>query len=105
QSIKASGVPFRLPNQQERAQRLGAVLHVLYLIFNEGYTTSTGPHLQRTELSREAIRVTRAAHQFLPSDSGDVRLPALMLRPHVGRTAGTGPGGELILLTKQDRTL
>ena len=52
QSIKASGVPFRLPTSQERAQRLRVVLHVLYLIFNEGYTTSAGPQLQRRELSR-----------------------------------------------------
>src|SRR5437588_894119 len=58
QSIKASGVPFRLPGRQERAQRLGVVLHVLYLIFNEGYTSSVGPQLQRCELSREAIRLT-----------------------------------------------
>src|SRR6266571_596877 len=56
QSIKASGLPFRLPSLQERAQRLRAVLHVLYLIFNEGYTSSIGPDLQRQELSREAIR-------------------------------------------------
>ena len=105
QSIKASGVPFRLPNQQERAQRLGAVLHVLYLIFNEGYTTSTGPHLQRTELSREAIRVTRAVHHLLPNDSEVAGLLALMLLTDARRTARTGPGGELIPLTKQDRTL
>ena len=56
-SIKASGVPFRLPTNEERAQRLRAVLHVLYLIFNEGYSSSVGPHLQRLELSREAIRL------------------------------------------------
>ena len=59
QSIKASGVPFRLPSPQERAERLPAVLHVLYLIFNEGYASSIGPHLQRLDLAREAIRLTR----------------------------------------------
>src|SRR5438034_6187067 len=68
QTIKASGVPFQLPTSQERAQRLRAVLHVLYLIFNEGYTTSAGPHLQRLELSREAIRLTRSVHSLLPED-------------------------------------
>src|SRR5713226_3321071 len=67
-SIKSSGVPFRLPTSQERAQRLGAVLHVLYLIFNEGYTSSAGRHLQRLELSREAIRLTRCVHTLLPED-------------------------------------
>ena len=61
QSIKASGVPFQLPTAGERAARLGAVLHVLYLIFNEGYTASSGPELQRTDLSSEAIRLARAA--------------------------------------------
>ena len=61
QTIKASGAPFRVPTNQQRAQRLRAVLHVLYLIFNEGYASSAGPHLQRLELSREAIRLTRSA--------------------------------------------
>ena len=68
QSIKTSGVPFRLPTHRVRAERLGAVLHVLYLTFNEGYTTSTGPHLLRTDLSHEAIRLTRAVHGQLPAD-------------------------------------
>ena len=61
QSIRASGVPFAMPTERERAERLGAVLHVLYLIFNEGYASSAGPQLQRTDLSNEAIRLTRAA--------------------------------------------
>src|SRR5579864_6980150 len=68
QSIKASGVPFRLPTDQERTQRLRAVLHVLYLIFNEGYTSSVGTELLRLDLSREAIRLTRAVHNLLPDD-------------------------------------
>ncbi|MGH9611700.1 MAG: RNA polymerase sigma factor [Bryobacteraceae bacterium] len=105
QSIKASGMPFRLPTSQERAQRLRTVLHVLYLIFNEGYTSSAGPHLQRTELSREAIRLTRAVHNLLPSDGEVAGLLALMLLTDARRVARTGPGGELIPLTKQDRTL
>ena len=66
QTIKSSGVPFSLPTRAERAERLTAVLHVLYLIFNEGYTSSFGQVLQRTELSSEAIRLGRALHQLLP---------------------------------------
>lgn len=105
QSIKASGVPFRLPTDQERAERLRTVLKVLYLIFNEGYTTSTGPHLQRLELSREAIRITRCVHVLLPDDGEVAGLLALMLLTDARRTARTGPDGELIPLPKQDRAL
>jgi RNA polymerase sigma factor (sigma-70 family) len=105
QSIKASGVPFRLPTDEERAQRLHAVLHVLYLIFNEGYTNSVGPQLQRLELSREAIRLTRSVHASLPDDGEIAGLLALMLLTDARREARTGPDGELIPLTKQDRTL
>ncbi|HWY48754.1 MAG TPA: sigma-70 family RNA polymerase sigma factor [Bryobacteraceae bacterium] len=103
QSIKASGVPFSLPTNSEKAQRLRAVLHVLYLIFNEGYTSSAGPHLQRTELSAEAIRLTRAVHKLLPEDAEVAGLLALMLLTDARRVARTGPDGELIPLTKQDR--
>ena len=105
QTIKASGVPFQLPTSQERAQRLRAVLHVLYLIFNEGYTTSAGPHLQRLELSREAIRLTRSVHALLSDDGEVAGLLALMLLTDARRAARTGPDEELIPLTKQDRTL
>ena len=105
QSVKASGVPFRLPTNQERAQRLRAVLHVLYLIFNEGYTSSIGSQLQRPELSREAIRLTRAVHNLLPDEGEVAGLLALMLLTDARRAARTGPDGELIPLTKQDRTL
>jgi RNA polymerase sigma factor (sigma-70 family) len=105
QSIKASGVPFRMPTEQERAQRLHAVSHVLYLIFNEGYTSSGGPDLQRLELSREAIRLTRAVQKLLPDDGEVAGLLSLMLLTDARRAARTGPGGELIPLTKQDRTL
>lgn len=105
QSIKASGVPFRIPTNEERAQRLRTVLHVLYLIFNEGYTSSVGPDLQRTELSREAIRLTRAVHNLLPDDGEVAGLLALMLLTDARRVARTGADGELIPLTKQDRTL
>jgi RNA polymerase sigma factor (sigma-70 family) len=105
QTIKASGVPFRLPTDEERAQRLRAVLHVLYLIFNEGYTSSFGPELQRPELSREAIRLTRAVHKLLQEDGEVAGLLALMLLTDARRAARIGPDGELIPLTKQDRTL
>ncbi len=105
QSVKSSGVPFCLPTEQERAQRLRAVLHVLYLIFNEGYLSSVGPQLQRRDLASEAIRLTRAVHSLLP-DNGDVAgLLALLLLTDARRAARTGPDGELIPLTKQDRTL
>jgi predicted RNA polymerase sigma factor len=105
QSIKSSGVPFHLPTDQERAQRLRAVLHVLYLIFNEGYTSSIGPQLQRSELSYEAIRLTRVVHTLLPDDSEVAGLLALILLTDARRAARAGPDGELIPLTKQDRTL
>jgi predicted RNA polymerase sigma factor len=105
QSIKGSGVPFTLPTSQERAERLRAVLHVLYLIFNEGYTSSGGPELQRLELSAEAIRLTRIVRALLPDDAEVEGLLALMLLTDARRAARTGPDGELIPLTKQDRTL
>ena len=104
-SIKASGVPFGMPTDQERAQRLGAVLHVLYLIFNEGYASSIGPDLQRSDLSSEAIRLARAVHHLLSDDGEAAGLVALMLLTDARRAARTGPDGELIPLTKQDRTL
>jgi RNA polymerase sigma factor (sigma-70 family) len=105
QNIKASGVPFTLPTSQERAQRLRTVLHILYLIFNEGYTSSIGPHLQRLELSGEAIRLTRAVHNVLPDDGEVAGLLALMLLTDARRPARTTPDGELIPLMKQDRSL
>jgi RNA polymerase sigma factor (sigma-70 family) len=105
QSIKQSRVPFRLPDAGERARRLSSVLHVLYLIFSEGYTTSSGPALRRTDLSNEAMRLTRAVHQLLPDDGEVAGLLALMLLTDARRAARTGPGGELIPLDEQDRTL
>jgi RNA polymerase sigma factor (sigma-70 family) len=105
QSIKASGVPFRMPSEHERIEQLGVVLHVLYLIFNEGYTSSAGPHLRRSELSQEAIRLTRTVHHLLPNDAEVAGLLGLMLLTDARRSARTGPDGELIPLTRQDRTL
>ncbi|KYF84830.1 RNA polymerase subunit sigma-24 [Sorangium cellulosum] len=103
QSIKASGVPFQVPTPEEQAQRLGAVLHVLYLIFNEGYTTSSGPELHRSDLSSEAIRLTRTVRALLPDDGEVAGLLSLMLLTDARRAARTGPAGELIPLDEQDR--
>jgi len=105
QRIKASGVPLAMPDGRERAERLGAVLHVLYLIFNEGYTSSSGDSLHRTDLSHEAIRLTRAVHEILPDDAEVTGLLALMLLTDARRPARTGPDGELIPLDEQDRGL
>jgi RNA polymerase sigma factor (sigma-70 family) len=105
QRIKASRVPFTMPDGDERAQRLRSVLHVLYLIFNEGYTSSAGPNLHRTELSGEAIRLTRAVHALLPENGEVSGLLALMLLTDARRSARTGRSGELIPLAEQDRAL
>lgn len=105
QSIKASGVPFRLPLPKERVERLPAVLHMLYLIFNEGYTSSVGPHLQRLDLAREAIRLTRSMHSLLPDDAEVAGLLALMLLTDARRAARTASNEDLIPLDKQDRAL
>ncbi len=104
QSIRSSGVPLRMPTAGERAERLTAVLHVLYLVFNEGYTSSSGPALHRTDLSDEAIRLTRAVHALLPHDGEVAGLLALMLLTDARRAARTGQHGELIPLDEQDRS-
>jgi len=103
QTIRSSGVPFGLPARHERGERLRTVLHVLYLIFNEGYTSSVGSNLLRPELSREAIRLTRVVHALLSDDTEVAGLLALMLLTDARRAARSGPDGELIPLTKQDR--
>jgi RNA polymerase sigma factor (sigma-70 family) len=105
QSIKSSGIPFEMPTQAERAERLASVLHVLYLIFNEGYTSTAGPALNRPDLSNEGIRLARAVHALLPDDGEVAGLLALMLLTDARRAARTGPGGELIPLDEQDRSL
>jgi predicted RNA polymerase sigma factor len=104
QTIKASGVPFRMPTPAERARRLDAVLHVLYLIFNEGYTATAGPSLYRTDLSTEAIRLTRALFATLPGEAEAGGLLALMLLTDARRQARTGPDGDLVPLNRQDRS-
>jgi RNA polymerase sigma factor (sigma-70 family) len=105
QSIRASRVPFSMPTDAERAERLRVVLHVLYLIFNEGYTSSSGARLHRTDLSDEAIRLTREVHALLPDDPEVTGLLALMILTDARRAARTGSSGELIPLDEQDRTL
>ena len=104
-TIKSSNVRFHPPSSKDRAERMGRVLHVLYLIFSEGYTSSAGPELQRLDLAAEAIRLARAARAMLPRDSEVAGLLALMLLTHPRRTARTGPHGEIIPLDKQDRKL
>jgi RNA polymerase sigma factor (sigma-70 family) len=104
QRIKATGIPFELPAEPERADRLGVVLHVLYLIFNEGYTATSGPHLHRTDLTGEAIRLTRVVHRLLPSDGEVAGLLALMLLTDARRPARTRPDGSLVPLEEQDRS-
>ncbi|WP_405526230.1 sigma-70 family RNA polymerase sigma factor [Streptomyces avidinii] len=118
--IKASDAPFGItpdrpdrsdgsagsdPEQvREHAERLADVLHVLYLIFNEGYTATSGGDLQRADLATEAIRLTRAVHALLPADGEVAGLLALMLLTDARRAARTAPDGSLIPLAEQDRT-
>ncbi|MEU8801840.1 DUF6596 domain-containing protein [Spirillospora sp. NPDC048819] len=103
QRIRAAGGRFRMPPEGERDARMRAVLHVLYLIFNEGYTASSGPDLQRAELTGEAIRLTRAVHGLLPGDGEVAGLLALMLLTDARRPARTAPDGSLVPLAEQDR--
>jgi predicted RNA polymerase sigma factor len=103
-TIRASDVPFAMPSSAERAARLDAVLHVLYLMFNEGYASTSGPAVHRTDLSNEAIRLTRALHRLLPGEPEIGGLLALMLLTDARRAARTGPDGELIPLDEQDRS-
>jgi len=105
QTIRESGIPFQLPTAAERAQRLRAVLHVLYLIFNEGYASSAGPQLRRADLSDEAIRLTRIVKNREPNNTEVAGLLALMLLTDARRAARTGPDGDLIPLAQQNRTL
>ena len=104
QTIKKVGATFSLPPPHERAERMRAVLHVLYLIFNEGYVASAGDDLARTDLSGEAIRLTRALHELVPEDGEVAGLLALMLLDDARRPARTGADGSLVPLAEQDRT-
>ncbi|MGY3680649.1 RNA polymerase sigma factor [Streptomyces sp. TE33382] len=104
QRVKAAGSSFRLPEGEEREERLRVVLHVLYLIFNEGYTASSGSELHRAGLAREAIRLTRTVRAQLPEDGEVTGLLALMLLTHARREARTTEAGDLVPLDEQDRT-
>jgi RNA polymerase sigma factor (sigma-70 family) len=105
QTIKASRIPFQLPNAAEREVRLRAVLHVLYLIFNEGYTATSGSHLHRADLSQEGIRLTRMAFELQPENTEIAGLLALMLLTDARRLARTGRNDELIPLSRQNRAV
>jgi RNA polymerase sigma factor (sigma-70 family) len=104
QSIKTAGSQFSMPAPDELDDRLSAVLHTLYLIFNEGYTSSSGESLHRAELTHEAIRLTRMVHRQLPTDGEVAGLLALMLLTDSRRTARTTASGDLIPLAEQDRS-
>jgi RNA polymerase sigma factor (sigma-70 family) len=105
QSIKDSGVPFRPPAADELDSRLAAVLHVLYLVFTEGYASTSGFSLVRGELSAEAIRLGRLVHRLLPDDGEAAGLLALMLLTDARRDARTGPDGALVPMAEQNRRL
>jgi RNA polymerase sigma factor (sigma-70 family) len=100
QQIKESGVPFGIPPDA----KIGTVLHVLYLLFNEGYASTSGPSLQRVELTAEAIRLTRMVHTLLPDDPEVAGLLSLMLLTDARHPARTGPDGALIPMAEQDRS-
>jgi RNA polymerase sigma factor (sigma-70 family) len=103
QHIKAAGGQLRMPPPDEARDRLRVILHVLYLIFNEGYTASSGDSLHRADLTREAIRLTRMVRRLLPEDGEVAGLLALMLLTDSRHAARTTPGGDLIPLAEQDR--
>jgi len=105
QRVKAAGSTFSLPGGAELPERLRVVLHVLYLIFNEGYTASSGRSLDRPDLAYEAIRLTRMVHRQLPDDGEVTGLLALMLLTHARRKARTTASGDLVPLDEQDRTV
>jgi RNA polymerase sigma factor (sigma-70 family) len=102
--IKAAGAEFTRPAPEDHSERLAQVLHVLYLLFNEGYTTSGGPDLARSDLSGEAIRLGRATHAAAPDEPEVTGLLALMLLTDARRPARSGVGGELVPLAEQDRS-
>jgi RNA polymerase sigma-70 factor, ECF subfamily len=102
--IRAAGIPYQVPSREDLPERLDTVLHVIYLVFNEGYTASSGETLTRPDLSGEAIRLGRLLLELLPEPEVQGLL-ALMLLHESRRAARTRPTGELVLLEEQDRTL
>ena len=105
QRVREAGAAFVMPDEPEHQERLRAVLAVLYLMFNEGYTASSGAELTRTELTDEAIRIMRIVHRTLPRDGEVTGLLALMLLTDARRRGRTAPDGSLIPLAEQDRSL
>jgi RNA polymerase sigma factor (sigma-70 family) len=105
QTIRNAGAWFDLPAEAEREDRLRVVLHALYLLFNEGYTTSAGPTLHRADLTSEAIRLTRLLRGLLPEQGEVAGLLALMLLTDARSAARTTPDGALVPLAGQDRAL
>ncbi|HEV7678422.1 MAG TPA: DUF6596 domain-containing protein [Candidatus Dormibacteraeota bacterium] len=105
QRIRSAGARFELPPEPERAGRLAVVLHVLYLVFNEGYTTSSGPLLHRADLTAEAIRLARLLHHLLPGEGEVAGLLALMLLTDARRAARTAADGSIVPLDEQRREL
>ena len=103
QTIRAAGGRFERPPETEWAGRLQVVLQVLYLMFNEGYTATSGPDLQRPDLTAEAIRLARDVHRLLPDDPEVTGLLALMLLTDARRPARTRADGSLVPLDRQDR--
>jgi len=103
--IRDAGIPYRVPGETELPERLRAVLAVLYLIFNEGYTASAGDRLVREDLCREAIRLARVLAELIPDEPEVLGLLALMLLIESRRTARLDPHGNLVLLADQDRTI
>src|SRR5690606_11751814 len=103
--IRHAGIPYRVPPADLLAERLQAVLAVIYLIFNEGYIASAGDSLIRQELCQEAIRLGRVLADLMPAEAEVLGLLALMLLHDSRRLARTGRNGELILLEEQDRSL
>ncbi|GII05442.1 RNA polymerase sigma factor [Planobispora takensis] len=101
--IRQARIPFRVPGADELPERLPGVLQVLYSIFTEGYAASSGPQLQRLDLSEEAIRLGRILRRLLPAEREIAGLLALMLLIHARREARTGPDGAIVLLEDQDR--
>jgi len=104
QTVQESGVPFQRPGPSEWPGRLGQVLHVLYLVFNEGYASSFGEELVRSDLTGEALRLARGVHRVLPEEPEVAGLLALMLLTEARRPARTTAEGELVPLHEQDRT-
>jgi RNA polymerase sigma-70 factor, ECF subfamily len=102
--IRDAPIRYEVPSPQELPERVGAVLQVIYLVFNEGYSAAVGTEVTRVELTAEAIRLGRLVSELLP-ESGVIGLLSLMLVQESRRAARTSPAGELILLENQDRSL